>query len=162
MRAEIFWITDFLATMPRPRGNDWLEDEIISYKNYAVDVVVSLLEADEISELEIEKEQFYCEANGVIFLNFPIGDRQIPKSFEEVYNFAKKLTDFIDEGKKIAIHCRQGIGRASLMAACVLILRGFSVEQSFKIIIEKRGCEVPDTKEQLDWVSTFAEKVNFL
>ena len=51
MRAEIFGITDSLATMPRLRGNDWLEDEIISYKNYGVEVIVSLLETDEIIEL---------------------------------------------------------------------------------------------------------------
>lgn len=147
--------------MPRPRGNDWLEDEIVSYKNYGVDVVVSLLETDEIFELEIENEQFYCEANGVIFLNFPIGDRQTPQSFEETHRFIKKLNDFVEEGKKVAIHCRQGIGRASLIAACVLTLRGFSIKNAFGKIIEKRGCEVPDTKEQSDWVKNFAEKIMY-
>lgn len=66
MRAVIFWITDLLATMPRPRGNDWLKDEIVSYENYAVDVVVSLLETDEISELEIEKEQFAAKQTATV------------------------------------------------------------------------------------------------
>jgi hypothetical protein len=61
MLAEIYWITDSLAIMPRPRGNDWLEDEIISYRNYGVDIVVSLLESSEIYELEIEKEEFWCK-----------------------------------------------------------------------------------------------------
>lgn len=69
MLAEIYWSTDFLATMPRPRGNDWLEDEIVSYKKSGVDVVVSLLERSEIYELEIEKEEFWCSGEGIIFLS---------------------------------------------------------------------------------------------
>ena len=152
MLAEIYWITDYLATMPRPRGNDWLEDEIISYKKSGVDIVVSLLEQDEIYELEIEK--------GIIFLNYPIGDRQTPKSFTETLEFVRKLQNFITQGKKVAIHCRQGIGRASLIAVSVLVLQGYLVENAFEKIIEFRGCQVPDTQEQIDWVKSFAQKIN--
>lgn len=159
MRAEIYWITDYLAIMPRPRGNDWLEDEVISYKNYGVDVVVSLLQASEIYELEIEQEENLCKENEIIFLNFPIADRQIPQSFEETLNFVRKLQNFIEKDKKIAIHCRQGIGRSSLIAACVLILQGFSTGNAFEEIIKARGCEVPDTEEQITWVKTFAQKL---
>lgn len=161
MLAEIYWITDFLAIMPRPRGNDWLEDEIISYKNYGVDVVVSLLETSEIDELEIEREEFWCQDKEILFLNFPIVDRQTPKSFEAASAFVKKLQQLIEEGKKIAIHCRQGIGRSSLIASSILVLQGFSVEEAFKKIREARGCQVPDTREQIDWVKNFAQKVKY-
>lgn len=160
MLAEIYWITDSLATMPRPRGNDWLEDEIISYKKSGVDVVVSLLERSEIYELEIESEEFWCNEKGMIFLNYPIGDRQTPKSFTETSEFVRKLQNFITQGKKIAIHCRQGIGRASLIAVGVLVLQGYSVENAFEKITESRGCKVPDTQEQIDWVKSFAQKIN--
>ena len=160
MLAKLYWITDFLATMPRPRGNDWIEDEILSYKKSGVGVVVSLLEQNEIYELEIEKEEFWCLENEIVFLNFPIGDRQTPKSFTETLEFVKKLQNFIAEGKKAAIHCRQGIGRASLIAACLLVLRGISVESAFEKITESRRCEVPDTQEQINWVKSFAQKIN--
>lgn len=160
MLAEIYWITDSLATMPRPRGNDWLEDEIVSYKKSGVDVVVSLLERSEINELEIEKEEFWCSEKGIIFLSYPIGDRQTPKSHTETLEFVRKLQNFIKEGKKIAIHCRQGIGRASSIAVCLLVLQRYSVENAFEKIIEARGCQVPDTQEQIDWVKLFAQKIN--
>ncbi len=158
MIAEIFWITDFLATMPRPRGNDWLEDEIKSYKNFGVDVIVSLLERDEIIELELEKERNFCQEYEIEFLNFPIGDYQTPKSFEDTFNFVKKLNDFILSGKKVAIHCRQGIGRSSLIAACLLLLQSIDFTQVFELISEKRNRKIPDTQEQIDWVKQFAQK----
>ena len=145
--------------MPRPRGNDWLEDEIISFKNFGVDVVVSLLEQSEIYELEIEGEEFRCNEKGIIFLNFPIADRQTPESFEEALAFAKSLQQFIKGNKKIAIHCRQGIGRSSLIAASILVLQGFSAEDAFKKIVVGRGCQVPDTEEQINWVKEFEQKI---
>ena len=159
MIAEIFWITDFLATMPRPRGNDWLEDEILSYKKFGVDVIVSLLEMDEIIELELEKERSFCEQHEIEFLDFPISDYQTPNSFEETRGFVKKLNGFLLEKKRVAIHCRQGIGRASLIAACVLIFQGVAVEKVFGLITEKRNRKVPDTQQQIDWVKQFAQRI---
>ena len=158
MIAEIFWITDFLATMPRPRGNDWLEDEIRSYKNFGVNVIVSLLESDEIIELELEKERKFCQEYEIEFLSFPIRDYQTPESFEDTLDFVKKLNDFILKGKKIAIHCRQGIGRSSLIAACLLLLQGVDLIQVFELISVKRNRKIPDTQEQIDWVKQFAQK----
>lgn len=158
MIAEIFWITDSLATMPRPRGNDWLEDEIKSYKNFGVDVIVSLLENDEIIELELEEERNFCQQNEIEFLSFPIRDYQIPEDFKETLNFTQKLNQLIIENKRIAIHCRQGIGRSSLIASCVLILQGIEFEKVFNLITEKRGRKVPDTQEQVDWVKKFSEE----
>ena len=36
-----------LAIVPRPRGGDWLEDEVRAWREAGVDIVVSALEADE-------------------------------------------------------------------------------------------------------------------
>ena len=142
MLAEIYWITQNLAIMPHPRGNDWLEDEIVSYKNFGVDVVVSLLERSEAYDLELTKEEFWCREKGLIFLNLPVADRGVPEYFEEASRFIKKLRGFIEEGKKIAIHDRQGGGRSALIAASLLILQGSSVEDAFGKISAARGCKV--------------------
>ena len=87
MQAEVHWICEIkkgrLGTMPRPRGGDWLEDEIRSLNELGVDVVVSLLENHETRELDIEQEQACCEAIGISFLSFPIRDRDVPQSIPE-------------------------------------------------------------------------------
>ena len=58
MRTKIYWLHTFenaakIGIMARPRGNDWLEDEIIHLKNQNVNVLVSLLERSEIEELNL-------------------------------------------------------------------------------------------------------------
>ncbi len=60
----------------------------------------------------------------------------------------------------MVIHCRQGIGRASLMAACVLLLHGAGADEAFKRIEEARGRPVPDTPEQRAWVARLAEEIS--
>ena len=116
--------------MPRPRGGDWLEDEISSLKQFEVDAVVSLLESHEVNDLDITAEQSLCEAQGIEFLSFPVVDRNIPVSLPEFSRFAEKVASLLSEDKNIVVHCRQGVGRAGLLAACVLILNGISVERS--------------------------------
>jgi hypothetical protein len=57
MRTELYWIErpwrGRLAIMPRPRGGDWLDDEIQSWRRSGVDVVVSLLTREEESDLNL-------------------------------------------------------------------------------------------------------------
>ena len=142
--------------MPRPRGGDWLEDEIRSLKLSGVDAVVSLLEPEEITELDIAAEKSLCEANGISYLSFPISDRNIPLSRQGALDFARMLANLLQDGRSVVIHCRQGVGRSALVAACVLVLSGVSVEKAFELIEDARGCSVPDTEEQRKWVIQFA------
>lgn len=58
-------------------------------------------------------------------------------------------------GRSIAIHCRAGIGRASLVAAAVLRMLGVSGEEALARISASRGLAVPDTEAQRQWVIDF-------
>ena len=145
--------------MPRPRGGDWLEDEIRSLKSSGVDAVVSLLERPETEELEITEEQALCEANGISFLSFPIPDRNVPPSGREALDFAGSVSNLLRMGRSAVIHCRQGVGRSALIAACVMALGGVPVDDAFEKIENARGCPVPDTPEQRRWVVQLAESL---
>ena len=164
MQVKIYWIDGLesgrLGIMPRPRGGDWLEDEIRSLKMSGVNVVASLLEREEVSELDIIDEQSFCEACGISYLSFPIRDFGVPHSKQETLGFAGSLRDCLREGRSVVIHCRQGIGRSSLMAACVLLLSGTPADEAFKRIEEARGRPAPDTPEQREWVFRLAEDIS--
>lgn len=163
MQVKIYWIGEVaagrLGLMPRPRGGDWLEDEIISLKRSEVHAVVSLLERDEIEELDIAEEESFCRANGIAFYSFPIPDRNVPSSETETLNFAASMAHLLKEGQNIVIHCRQGVGRASLIGATVMLFCGIPVNEIFQRIEVGRGCPVPDTPEQRDWVLQLADKI---
>ncbi|MBX7219687.1 MAG: tyrosine protein phosphatase [Blastocatellia bacterium] len=143
-----------LGTMTRPRGGDWLVDDLRQLQQAeGVEVVVSLLEPAESRELELLAEMRSCAATGLEFLSFPIPDYGVPPSRREALTFLRQLLKLLDEGKHIAIHCRQGIGRSSLVAASVLVLTGIPAETAWERIRQARGRSVPDTQEQIRWVA---------
>ena len=150
-----FWIDASgprIATMSCPRGGGHLGGELHGLKRMGVDVMVSFLEPHEVVKLELEAAPSMSKAAGIEFLNFPIRDHSIPSSPVEAVQFAKRVARLLDT-KSVVMHCYAGIGRSSLMAACVLIARGISVDEAFLRISIARGIIVPDTKEQLDWVT---------
>jgi predicted protein tyrosine phosphatase len=144
-----------IAIMARPRAGDWLESEIAAWKNSGIDVVVSLLEREEISELALQHEAALCRARGIDFMSCPIPDRGVPESRPEILQLARSLVASVQDGRCVAIHCRAGIGRSSLMAACVLICSGVGAQDAFELIRQSRGLSVPDTDAQRDWVLEF-------
>jgi len=157
MRPEIYWIdaphlNGRLAIMPRPRAGDWLDDEVADWRTAGIDHVVSLLEQSEVRELGLEAEPERCIAAGMTFAHFPIADRGVPDSRKAALDLAANLAARIASGKRVAIHCRAGIGRSSLIAACVLIRLSYRTAESFELIGKARGLAVPDTEAQREWV----------
>ena len=149
-----------LAIMPRPRGGDWLEEEVRQLRNAGVDVLVSALTSDEIDELMLAAEPDICRENNISFVAFPVADRDVPDSYRAVRGFAEALNKELCEGRAVVIHCRAGIGRSSLLAACTLVVTGMSVDQAWTTMIrEARGCNVPDIDLQTVWVERFAQRV---
>jgi protein-tyrosine phosphatase len=156
MKPDIYWIpqkhSGQLAIMPRPRSGDWLEDELKAWRKENVDVVVSLLTTPEIMELELNSEDVICSSHEMMFITFPIGDRQVPVSLTDTAQLINQIDKLLRQGKNVAIHCRAGIGRSGLISACVLVKQGFDVSAAFETISKARGIEVPDTDEQKAWV----------
>ncbi|WP_089900105.1 protein-tyrosine phosphatase family protein [Chitinophaga arvensicola] len=141
-----------LGIMARPRGNDWLESEILHLKQQGVKVLVSLLETHEVKELELRKEESYCTQHGVAYINFPIKDRGIPENSLGTTAFLQSLAAEIDAGHAVCIHCRMGIGRSSLIAGGVLLLKGHPFKGLLDKISRLRDLKVPDTTEQEQWL----------
>jgi protein-tyrosine phosphatase len=144
--------------MARPRADEWLETEVQEWRNSGVDVVVSLLEQDEVSELGLQREAELCRFSGIDFISFPIPDRGLPKSREETSQIAHLLASGLGSGRSIAIHCRAGIGRSSVIAACALVCSGLEAEDALARISASRGLIVPDTDDQRDWVVAFGNE----
>ena len=69
-----------LAILPRPRGWDWLPDDIAAARRDGVDVIVSALTEAENHELGLTEEAQYCKESAIEFLSFPIEDRSLPDS----------------------------------------------------------------------------------
>jgi len=163
MRTELYWVTGpwsgRLAIMPRPRGGDWLEVEIQAWRQSAIDVILSLLTSDEVTDLGLADEADLSQANGIQFVSFPIADRGVPLSRVTFLDLVTKLAERLAVGKNIALHCRQGIGRSALVAICLLVLSGMELEAAIQQVGAARGCPVPETPEQRRWVADFTKSL---
>ena len=151
-----------LAIAARPRGGDWLDDDIAALGIAGVNFLVSLLTSGEVAELGLSGEAQLSKAHGIQFLSFPIADRSVPVSAQSTLEFARKLEAALQEGKTVALHCRQGIGRSALLSGCLLVLSGLSPDAAFQAVSAGRGREVPETEEQRRWLTGFAQAARSL
>jgi protein-tyrosine phosphatase len=163
MKTQVYWIEGpwpgRLGILARPRGEDWLSDEVQDWRATGIDVVVSLLTESENADLGLAEEARAIQGHGLGFVSFPITDYSVPASREATLKLVRRLGHFLSQGKTVGIHCRQGIGRSALVAACLLVLSGDSAEQSFLRISSARGLQVPDTSDQREWVDYFAQEL---
>ena len=158
--SRLYWIEAWtpgrLAIAARPRADDWLEAEIAEWKREGVNVVISLLEREEVLELKLQREAELCQSNGLEFISFPIPDRGVPETMDGVMRLARSIGDGVAHGRSsVAIHCRAGIGRSSIIAATMLVCSGVEAARALVSISEARGLTVPDTEEQRHWVMAF-------
>jgi protein-tyrosine phosphatase len=160
---EIFWIKGDppapLAIVLRPHGGDRLEDELLRMKNAGIQTVVSLLEKYEAAFLELTDEARVARKAGLYFLSFPIPDTQIPSDPAAFETFIKYLANRLRAGEHIGVHCRGSIGRATVTAACALIHLGWSPRSALFANAAARGCAVPDTQEQENWVLNYQPRI---
>ena len=163
MKTELYWFSNErtngrLGICSRPRGNDWLEDELQHFKASGVDILVSALEYDEQFELELLEESLLCGQIGMIYLSYPIADRQTPSSMKSFYGFTKELSVELLNGNNVMVHCRQGIGRSSLLVSGILRhLWSESASEIFSFISSYRGRTIPDTEEQILWLQKWID-----
>jgi protein-tyrosine phosphatase len=160
MFTKLFWIEGpwlgHLAVSARPRGGDWLEEELRGWRCEGIDVIVSILVPEEVRDLDLEQEKARSEAIGIEFLSFPIMDRDIPARGGDIQLFLREIDSKLSHGRSVVIHCRQGIGRAGLIASALLIERGFKPESAIQRISAARGVPIPETREQRFWIDSFA------
>jgi len=159
--TQLFWIEvptpGRLAIAVRPRGGDWLEDEARAWKNAGISAVVSLLTPDEVAHFHLETEADSCERSGIRFLPFPIADRDVPASRAQFQRLIEQLAGAVLKGEKVLIHCRQGIGRSTLIAAGVLRRLGIGLDDALDRIQLSRGLPVPETVDQRKWLDEVLE-----
>lgn len=157
MPPQLYWIDwkwpGRLAISARPRGGDWLEDEIVGWRAAGIGTVVSLLTSPEVIELGLEREAGLCQSSSLEFFSFPILDRGIPTTFAEAVQLIQRVEATLRAGRNVAVHCRQGIGRSGIIAAGLLVDAGLSVDEALLRVGKARGLTVPETTEQREWVA---------
>lgn len=137
--------------MARPRGNDWLPDEMKGLREAGTDVLVSMLTSDETTELDLQGEAEAATTAGLDFLSCPTSDRGVPDT-QHFRDLLDELELALAAGRNVVVHYRMGIGRSSLVAAGLLMSEGMTGSDAWETVSTARGMSVPDTDEQRTWL----------
>ncbi len=160
MWTRLYWVNGpwpgKLAISARPRGGEWLEDDLASWQQEGIKSVLSLLTKEEEQDLDLKREAEVTKAQGMQFLSFPIVDRNVPTSQSALVGVIEKIDEDLSAERNVVIHCRQGIGRSGLIAACLLILKGVDSSAALDQLSVARGLPVPETDEQRRWIERYA------
>ena len=62
------------------------------------------------------------ENSGFLVFHFPIEDGMVPEDILGLVSILSKIRKRIADGHRVLIHCYGGLGRAVLVAACLLMI----------------------------------------
>jgi protein-tyrosine phosphatase len=102
--------------------------------------------------LELSQEGAAAELKNIQFIAFPIPDRGVPASTQDALSLLSNLAALLAEGKNVAVHCRQSVGRSGMVAAGLLVTSGISADEAIDVVGAARGQVIPETPEQLRWI----------
>jgi protein-tyrosine phosphatase len=165
-RPDIFAIpidaAGTLAIATRPRGGDWLADDLESLALAGVDTLVSLLEIAELVELGLENQPALCALHGLHYSNVPVPDLGLPPDTDRFLDAVRDIVSALRTGQNIAVHCRQSIGRSGLFAVSVVVALGATLERAREEVSTSCGVPMPETPAQLDWLQENVGRLSVL
>jgi protein-tyrosine phosphatase len=157
----MYWVkqdeTRRLAIAPRPRGDDWLRDELLLYRSQGIEHLVSTLTRWEIPDLGLSAEDQTCERCGLKLHRFSIEDQGVPDSMLAAHAFLSPLLAFAQQGKGVAFHGRSGMGRAPLLLGALLVMDDWRTDDVWPALSDARQARVPETDDQRAWLFDFAD-----
>lgn len=128
---------------------------------YGVTVLVCLLNDAELGSLGQRDYASQVAEAGLELIQYPIPEMMPPDSLQAAACVVDHIAFRMRAGQVLAMHCRAGVGRAGLMAACVLLRLGQagSAAQAIRAIRARRCSHAIETRRQEDFVRAYATRL---
>lgn len=123
MQIAFNWIIkDKLSGGSKPGLYNDIEKDLNFLKDFGISTIVTLTE----DPIEYDQEVFSIKN---VF--FPISDMGIPTP-RKAFDFCSEIADLINNGEKIFIHCKAGLGRTGTILSCCLVNMGRTPQDAIK------------------------------
>jgi protein-tyrosine phosphatase len=141
-----------VSIVPRPRGGDWLAEEMKALRKHGIDLLISAQPPVESGAYGLSDEGPAASAAGMAFLNIPIVDMAVPPDREQFLAALSGPIARVREGGHVAVHCFASRGRSGVIAGLLLAAGGLEPEDGLERMSKARGYRVPETDEQRAWM----------
>ena len=148
---------------PSQHGSPWRRsltaDLIVLERDFDTGVLVSLIEDHEFGTLGIRDLTRRASAHGMVVLHLPIRDVSVPKP-QDVGVFDStvgRIQTHLMAGENVVLHCRGGLGRSGLVAACVLVAFGMDAYEAIRVVRQVRPGAV-ENADQERYVHDYAQR----
>jgi protein-tyrosine phosphatase len=113
-----------------------LIEDVLTIQKWGATVLVTLLEEFEFQQLGVKDLPNTAEFLNLHWFHLPLRNKNIPdRKFEEQWLVAgPRLCQLLRDGERIVIHCREGIGRAGLIATRLLIELGIDPDKAIRTV----------------------------
>lgn len=145
-------------------GPAWDRDLVVDLERmceqYGIEVLVSLVEDGELDELCIPDLVRKAKQFGIHTIRFPIRDMGVPKNSESFSSMVDQVVGKLREKKKIAVHCKGGLGRAGTVAACISIVASnweLSSGDAIRLVRTARPGTIENSLQE-SFVRSFADR----
>ncbi|KAJ3022646.1 UNVERIFIED_CONTAM: hypothetical protein HDU68_009009 [Siphonaria sp. JEL0065] len=94
---------------------------------------------------------------GMQIIRIPIIEGSCPDNIEEVSVVVEEIDRRLREGVNVLIHCRGGVGRAGLIACCLLLRKKFvlNATRAIQFVRIRRSLKAIETMRQEDFINAY-------
>lgn len=170
---RVDWLPEGLAQMPgrfgmtfapgkrassafgSPWDRDLSRDLDRLVTHYRADVLVTLLERAELTSLGIEHLFDAAKDHGLDTYWWEWVDGTAPVDDDAMETMVENLLNRVQDGERVVVHCRGGLGRTGTLVGCALRALGFSADEVFEIVRSAREGAI-ENRAQERFVANYA------
>lgn len=122
-----------------------------------VQVLAPLIEDFEFDMLGMDGYHAEAETRSILIAACPIVDQGVPKDSAAFGAYIDELMTHLLDGRSVVVHCRGGLGRAGLTAACLLVQGGMPPREAIALVRATRSRNAIETAVQERFVEEFGQ-----
>ncbi len=134
-----------------------LKTDLIDVRRWGAKHVLSLLDADECSELQVSDLADEIRTSGMNSYTFETTDGGVPgDSHPDPWKrYAEEIVRKLSLGESVLIHCNGGLGRTGTFVAGLLVENGIDPDKAIAITRKVRPGAIETTKQE-QWITGLA------
>ncbi|GGI76964.1 cyclin-dependent kinase inhibitor 3 family protein [Deinococcus wulumuqiensis] len=125
-----------------------VEGDMQELARQGTNVIAPLIEEFEFEMLGMDGYHEKAEAHGLSISACPIVDGDVPSDPQRFGEFLDELMEGLLDGKNVVVHCRGGLGRAGLTAACLLVQAGMEPGEAMALVRKTRPGAIENSRQE--------------